>query len=60
MSTLIRKLSSRKFLLAVSAASASLADGNTDHAVWVVIAYVLAEAGIDIVATRKQATQEST
>ena len=51
---LIRKLSSRKFLIAVAAAAASFVAAFTGHqipweAISIVVAYIFGEAGVDVV-----------
>lgn len=47
------KFSSRKFLLAVAGAVTAQANGDHQMAVGILVAYVLAEAGIDAVGTAK-------
>lgn len=52
------KFSSRKFLLSASGAIALAANGNETEAVAAIVAYVLAEAGIDAAVGRQIAKNE--
>ena len=54
MDMLTRKLSSRKFLIAVGAAAAAFVAAYTGHqisweAISIVVAYIFGEAGVDVV-----------
>ncbi len=54
MSDTLNRLSSRKFLLAVSATSALFAAKQYSEAVGVVAAYILGQAGVDVTTAVKE------
>ena len=53
MNTILKSFTSRKFLLALSAFIAAIANNDLNLAVTVVIGYLAAEGGADIVSARK-------
>lgn len=53
MNTILKNFTSRKFLLALSAFTAALANGDTMLAVSTVIAYLAAQGTVDTIAARK-------